>query len=155
MNIATLFEAVQTLNAEDAFKSRLTLDQWRLIEPFMVRTELRSGDMLMRQGELDRTLYFLEHGALQVFVNNPSPGSGRLSILRAGAVVGEAGLFSDQPRMANVEAMTRCVVWALRGARYDELCARSPAIALEIARAVAAVMGRRMRANMERGQAVG
>jgi CRP-like cAMP-binding protein len=69
-------------------------------------------------------------------------------------VVGEAGLFSDQPRMANVEAMTACVVWALRGPRLEELSARNPALALELVRAAAAVMGVRMRANIEHGQAV-
>jgi CRP/FNR family transcriptional regulator, cyclic AMP receptor protein len=74
--------------------------------------------------------------------------------LRAGAVVGEAGLFSDQPRMANVEAMTACALWALRGVRYDELAVRSPVLALEVARAVAALMGQRMRANIERGNAI-
>jgi CRP-like cAMP-binding protein len=77
-----------------------------------------------------------------------------LSILRAGSVVGEAGLFSDQPRMANVEAMGPCVVWALRGPRYEELAARNPALMLEVVRAAAALMGVRMRANIELGQAV-
>ena len=37
----------------------------------------------------------------------------------AGSVVGEPGLFNDGPRMANVEAMTACEVWALRGPRLE------------------------------------
>jgi CRP/FNR family transcriptional regulator, cyclic AMP receptor protein len=154
MDIAILFDAMQSLNADDAFKPRLTLDQWRTIQPFLVRQDVRAGELLVREGERDRTMYFLERGTLQVFTNTPKPGAGRLSILRAGSVVGEAGLFSDQPRMANVEAMTQCAVWAMRGPRFDELAARSPSLALEIARAVAAVMGQRMRANIERGNAI-
>lgn len=154
MDIATLFEAMQSLNAEDAFNARLTLDQWRGIQPFLVRAEYRAGDLLIRQGEVERTMYFLERGTLQVFTNSRVPDGGRLSILRTGSVVGEVGLFSDQPRMANVEAMTPCAVWILRGARFDELAARNPSVALELARSIAAVMGRRMRANIERGQAM-
>jgi CRP/FNR family transcriptional regulator, cyclic AMP receptor protein len=154
MDIVTLFDAMQTLNADDAFKPRLTLEQWRAIQPFLVRQEFRAGELIIREGERDRTMYFLERGTLQVFTSPPKPGAGRLSILRAGAVVGEAGLFSDQPRMANVEAMTACAVWALRGVRYDELAVRSPVLALEVARAVAALMGQRMRANIERGNAI-
>ena len=153
-DIQPLFDAVRSLNAADAFKPRLGLDQWRQLQPFLTRHELRAGDLLVKQGELDRTLYLLESGTLQVFVSPPRPGVSRLSILRAGAVVGEAGLFSDQPRMANVEAMTACVVWALRGPRYEELAARNPALTLELVRAAAAVMGVRMRANIEVGQAV-
>jgi CRP/FNR family transcriptional regulator, cyclic AMP receptor protein len=154
MDIVTLFDAMQSLNADDAFKPRLTLDQWRGIQPFLARQECRAGELLMREGEHDRTMYFLERGTLQVFTSTPKPGGGRLSILRAGSVVGEAALFSDQPRMANVEAMTPCAVWAMRGTRFDELAARSPTVALELARAVAAVMGQRMRANIERGNAI-
>jgi CRP-like cAMP-binding protein len=65
-------------------------------------------------------------------------------------VVGEGGLFSEGGRMANVEAMTACVVWALRGPRLEELAARLPNLALELVRAAASVMSVRMRANMER-----
>jgi CRP/FNR family cyclic AMP-dependent transcriptional regulator len=153
-DIQPLSEVVRSLNAPDAFKPRLGLEQWRLLQTFLTRHEVRAGDLLVKQGELDRTMYLLEIGTLQVFVSPPRPGVTRLSILRAGAVVGEAGLFSDQPRMANVEAMGPCVVWALRGPRWEELSVRNAALALELVRAAAAVMGVRMRANIEHGLAV-
>jgi CRP/FNR family transcriptional regulator, cyclic AMP receptor protein len=154
MNIQPLFDTMHSLNAPDAFKPRLSIEQWRMVEPFLTRHEIRSGDMLLRQDDHDRTMYLLESGTLQVFVSPPRPGGSRLAIQRAGAVVGEAGLFSDQPRMANVEAMSACVVWALRGPRLEELCARNAALALEVVRAAAAVMGVRMRANIHQGLAV-
>jgi CRP-like cAMP-binding protein len=154
MDIQELFAAVQSLNAADAFKPRFSPEQWRVFQTFLQRYEIRAGDLLVKQDDHDRTMYLLERGTLQVFVSNPKPGVSRLSILRAGSVVGEAGLFSDQPRMANVEAMTASVVWALRGPRLEELMARNPPLALELVRAAAAVMGVRMRANIEQGQAV-
>jgi len=154
MDIQELFDAVHSLNADDAFKPRLSLEQWRLLQPYLTRHATRAGDLLVKQDDHDRTMYLLESGTLQVFVSQAKPGVSRLSILRAGSVVGEAGLFSDQPRMANVEAMTACVVWAMRGPRLEELSARNPALALELVRAAAAVMGVRMRANIEHGQAV-
>jgi len=52
--------------------------------------------------------------------------------------------------MANVEAMTACSVWALRGPRLEELAQRSPALALELLRAAGSVMAIRMRNNMVR-----
>ena len=154
MDIQDLHGAVQSLNAPDGFKPRLSLEQWRAFQTYLTRHEIRSGDLLVKQDEHDRTMYLLERGTLQVFVSNAKPGVSRLSILRAGSVVGEAGLFSDQPRMANVEAMSASVVWALRGVRLEELIARNAPVALEVIRAAAAVMGVRMRANIEHGQAV-
>ena len=154
MEIQELYEAVHTLNAPDAFKPRYSPEQWRAFQTYLTRHEVRAGDLLVKQGDHDRTMYLLQSGTLQVFVSQAKPGASRLSILRAGSVVGEAGLFSDQPRMANVEAMTTSIVWALRGPRLEELIARNPPLALELVRAAAAVMGVRMRANIEQGQAV-
>jgi len=134
MDINALVQALQTLNAEDAFRPRLTLEQWRLIAPYLTRHDIRAGDLLIKQGDADRTMYLLEQGSLQVFVTGGPPGSNRIAILRAGSVVGEPGLFGDSPRMANVEAMTPCVVWALRGPRLEELAQRQPALVLELMR---------------------
>jgi CRP/FNR family cyclic AMP-dependent transcriptional regulator len=150
MEINDLVHAIQTLNAEDAFRPRLTPDQWRVIAPYLTRHDIRAGDLLIKQGDTDRTMYFLGQGSLQVFVTGGPPGSNRIAILRAGSVVGEPGLFSDGVRTANVEAMTPCMVWALRGPRFEELAARSPALALELLRAAGGVMSTRMRNNMVR-----
>jgi len=148
MDINALVQALQTLNAEDAFRARLSLDQWRLIAPYLTRHEIRAGDLLIKQGDADRTMYFLEQGSLQIFVTGGPPGSNRIAILRAGSVVGEPGLFGDSPRMANVEAMTPCTVWALRGPRLEELAQRQPALVIELLRTAGSVMATRMRANL-------
>lgn len=145
-----LIEAVQTLNTEDAFRPRLTTEQWRLFAGYLTRHDIRSGDLLIRQGERERTMYLLEQGNLQVFVDRETPGNYRIAILRPGSVVGEPALFGDGARMANVEALTACTVWALRGPRLDELAVRQPALALEVLRSAGAVLASRMRANMER-----
>jgi CRP-like cAMP-binding protein len=148
MDFEALVQAIQTLNAEDAFRARLSADQWRSVAPYFTRHEIRAGDLLIKQGELDRAMYLLGQGSMQVFVTGGPPGSNRIAILRAGAIVGEPGLFSDGPRLANVEAVTPCTVWALRGPRLEELAQRLPALALELVRAAAGVMATRMRANL-------
>jgi CRP/FNR family cyclic AMP-dependent transcriptional regulator len=150
MEFNELVQAMQTLNAEDAFRPRLSLDQWRAIAPYLTQHDIRAGDLLIKQGDTDRTMYFLGQGSLQVFVTGGPPGSNRIAILRAGSVVGEPGLFNDGARMANVEAMTPCAVWALRGPRLEELAQRLPALALELLRAAGGVMAMRMRANLQR-----
>ena len=150
MEIDSLVHAMQSLNTDDALRARLSLEQWRTIAPYLGRHEIRAGDLLIKQGDADRSMYFIAQGSMQIFVSGGAPGSHRVAILRAGSVVGEPGLFGDSPRMANVEAMTACSVWALRGPRMEELAQRSPALALELLRAAGAVMAVRMRANLAR-----
>jgi CRP-like cAMP-binding protein len=148
MEIDELVKAVD-LNAEDAFRARLTVDNWRTIAPYLARYEIRAGDLLIKQGDADRPMYFLQQGSMQIFMTGGAPGSSKVAILRAGAVVGEPGLFGDTPRMANVEAMTPCAS-ALRGPRMEELSQRSPALALELPRAAGAGMATRMRATLSK-----
>jgi CRP/FNR family cyclic AMP-dependent transcriptional regulator len=148
MEIRELVQAIQSLNSDDAFRVRLTADQWQMVAPYLSRHDIRAGDLLIQQGDRERTMYIIEHGSLQVFVTGGPPTTHKIAILRPGSVVGEPGLFSDGPRMANVEAMTPCVVWALRGPRLDELSQRLPALALEVMRAAGSVMAARMRANL-------
>lgn len=145
-----LLNAIQSLNAEDAFRPRLDPGQWRTFLQYLTRHEVRAGDLLLKQGELDRTVYFVGQGMLQVYMTGGGPGTNKIGILRAGSMVGEPGLFADGVRTATVEAMTPAVVWALRLPRFEELCARIPVIALEILRAAGSVMALRMRANMAR-----
>ena len=147
MEINELVQAIQTLNADDAFRTRLNAEQWRTVAPYLTRHDIRAGDLLVKQGDSDHSMYFLAQGSVQVFVTGAVAGSSRLAILRPGSVIGEAGLFGDGPRMASVEAMTPCVVWALRGPRLEELSQRSPVLALELLRAAGGVLVARVRAH--------
>lgn len=148
MDFNELVNTIQTLNTEDAFRARLSAEHWRTIGPYFTQHDIRAGDLLIKQGDTDRSMYFLGRGSLQVFVTGGAPGSNRIAILRPGSVVGEPGIFGDGPRMASVEAVVPSVVWALRGPRLEELAQRSPALALELVRAAGGVMAQRMRANM-------
>jgi CRP/FNR family cyclic AMP-dependent transcriptional regulator len=149
MPITLLKEAVQSLNAPDAFRPRFNGAQWDTFGSYLQKHQLRTGDLLIRHRDLDRNLYLLESGNLQVYV--PDAQRRPVAILRAGSVVGEPSLFGETPRMAQVEAMSPLTVWALTRPRFEELLARQPEIGLELLRSIRSVMAERMRANLERG----
>jgi CRP/FNR family transcriptional regulator, cyclic AMP receptor protein len=151
MNIEPLIAAVEGLVADDAFRPQLSLAHWQTLARRMRRFELEPGQVLIPQGDTQRTAYLLEQGDLEVFVTGGTPGSHRIAVLRPGSLVGEPALFQPVLRMANVEAMTPCVVWRLTEEQAREFARAEPAIALELLRAAGAVMAARMRANLLRG----
>ncbi|MEK8046691.1 MAG: calcium-binding protein [Burkholderiales bacterium PBB6] len=151
MAVENLVEALQTLNADDALRARFNKQQWLTLVGFLQQHTLRSGDVLIRFRDMDRGMYFLESGTLQVYVPDSAPVRRPVAILRPGSVVGEPSLFGETPRMAQVEAMSPCTVWLLTGPRFEELSARQPSLGIEFLRAVGGVMAERMRANLERG----
>jgi CRP-like cAMP-binding protein len=148
MGIEDLIQVVQSLNTEDAFHARLDVMQWRTLGSYLTAYQMRAGDLLIKQGDADRTAYFLAQGTLQVYRNAGTGVTSRIALLRPGSLAGETGLFSDQPHSANVESMTTTTVWAMHLPRFEELAARAPAIAIEFLRASGAVMAARLRANM-------
>ena len=151
MDITTLVQAVQTSKAGDALRTGLGAQQWQTLAPYMTRHDLRAGELLMRQGDVGRSAYFVEQGNLQVFVTGGPPGRQRIAVLQPGSLVGEPGLFAEVPRSANVEAMTPCVVWGLNASQLERMCTSVPTLALQLMRGAGAVLATRMRANIERG----
>src|ERR1700757_1760296 len=129
MNIQPLVHAVQTLNAYDAFRARLSPENWRVLGSYLMRREMKSGEVLIYQGDSDRSMYFLESGTLQVYVRGTATQHAKIALLRAGSIVGEPALFGDTIRMAQVDAIGPCVIWALSRPRLDELLASSPELA--------------------------
>lgn len=148
MEFEELVRAVQSLNVDDAFRARLDAQQWRTLSSYLTQHEVPRGTELFREGEVDRSVYFLGQGSLQVFRRDAPPGTARVVMLRPGAVVGESGLFSGAPHTASVEAMTTVRVWALRLPRFEELCSRMPPLALEVLRGAGGVMAARVRAHL-------
>lgn len=147
-SLAALVEAVQTLNAVDAFRPRFTAENWRIVAAYLVRQTLRSGDALIRQGERGQAAFLVESGTLLVRTRRSDGGAAPIALLRAGAVAGEPALFGEMIRMAEVIAISPCVVWELGRPRLDELHAGHPGLAYELLRSVGAVMTKRMRAAL-------
>jgi len=154
MNFTQLVQAIQTLNAYDAFRPRFSPENWRVVGSYLMRRELKSGDVLIFQGDSDRTMYLIESGTLQVYVRGTATQSAKIALLRAGAIVGEPSLFGETVRMAQVDAISPAVVWALSRPRLDEMLASHPELAYEILRSAGAVMAERMRGTLERGTPV-
>ena len=149
MDIEACIHAVQSLRSEDAFPARLSPAQWRQAAPYFVQRSLRMGEVLIHQGLGERAMHLLAQGNLQVLTSNSALGSRRVSILRAGAVVGESSLFGASPALASVESLSSpCIVWSLPGTRLDEMAQRAPGLALELLRAAGAVAQVRLRAQL-------
>ncbi|HSI48165.1 MAG TPA: cyclic nucleotide-binding domain-containing protein [Ideonella sp.] len=148
---SVLVQAIQSLNADDAFRPRFDDKQWALFESYLQQHKLRAGDLLIRHRDMDRNMYLLESGTLQVYVPDAGPARRAVAILRSGAVVGEPSMFGETPRMAQVEAMSPATVWVLTRPRFEELLTRQGDMGIELLRSIGAVMSERMRANLDRG----
>jgi CRP/FNR family transcriptional regulator, cyclic AMP receptor protein len=147
MNVQQLVDAIAAFDAHDALQSNLTLDEWKLLAPYLSVRYLKSGDTLMQLGEADRELFILVTGQLQVTVESTV-----LASLQPGAVVGEGTFFSGQPRSANVVVSQPGVAWLLTWDKFDAMSHKQPVLALQLMKGLAAVLAVRMREAILVGQ---
>ena len=142
-DIQNLIKVIKQSESSDAFTPHLTLQQWDLLAGYLQPFALTSGQRLIEQGALDRTLYLVESGTLSVHYEDDK-GRVRLAIVEAGSAVGEGAFFSRLPRNATVQAASTAKIWCLTPIRFTELTNRQPAVALEIAMGLGSLVSRRL-----------
>ena len=148
-DIKGLVAACANNQGEDAFSHSMTPSHWATLAPFLQYFTLGQGQILISQGALDRTLYFVEVGSLSVHFQDADDRV-RLAIVGAGAALGEGGFFSHLPRNATVQAATDCKLWSLTPLRFAELSNRQPACALALTLALGALVSKRMLSSRKR-----
>ncbi|WP_374666544.1 cyclic nucleotide-binding domain-containing protein [Ramlibacter sp.] len=142
-DVQGLVQAVTHNHSPEAVRPALTPTQWELLGTYLQPLALAPRQVLIRQNGNDRNVYLVESGQLAVHYEDDK-GRLRLASVSAGSAVGEGAFFSRQPRNATVQATSPSKVWSLTPIRFTELANRQPALALELAMALGALVSRRL-----------
>ena len=142
-DIHELAEAITHSRASDALSCQFTPPDWDVLASYMQPFAMKSGHVLMEQGSLDRTLYFIESGTVSVHYEDEKERLW-MALVGAGTVLGEGSFFSHLTRRAAVHASAPCKLWRLTSLRFLELANRHSAIAMELTMAIGSVMAKRM-----------
>ena len=142
-DVQGLIHATAHNDSLDAFHPALSGKQWELFGTYLQPFAVTAGQVLIQQNASDRTVYFVETGNLTVHFEDDK-GRLRIATVEAGSAVGEGAFFTRQPRSATVQAASPCKLWSLSPIRFTELSNRQPAMAVEIAMALGALVSRRL-----------
>ncbi len=74
------------------------------LAPFLKPVRLAPGDVLIRQGEQDAAMYFIERGRVSIWLEREGTSPVRLASIAAGGLVGELALYRGGVRSATVIA---------------------------------------------------
>ena len=110
-----------------------TLDAAELdrLSSFLVRAVYPAEAVVVREGEAGRDMFFVLDGQVNV-----RRGATNVGALARGAHFGELGLVTGHSRAATVTATTRLVVAQLTHARFEQMAAEAPGLALHLLRAL-------------------
>ncbi|MBX3659265.1 MAG: cyclic nucleotide-binding domain-containing protein [Ramlibacter sp.] len=142
-DISRLVAAVAANSRDDTLARFMPETAWPVLADFLTAESVQRGHVLIAQGALDRSLYFVESGTLRVHYGDQA-GQIQIALLGPGAVVGEGAFFSQIERNATVQALEESRVWGLTPERFEKLSRQQTAVALALAMALGAIVSTRM-----------
>jgi CRP-like cAMP-binding protein len=120
-------------------------DWAKLLEHTQARA-YEAGDIVIRAGDAERTLYLVASGAFEVLL--PRGESGRLvrfSTVETGSVVGEQSFLDGNPRSATIRAVTAGQMFQLSLEAFEVFAAREPKLARDILFDLGRILSLRLR----------
>ena len=114
---------------------------------FMAYLEPRSfqpGEYLLRQGGPPDEIMFIESGRVTVSLGLPDGRSIRLRSMTVGTMIGEIGMYLEQPRNASALADLETKAYVLSAQKLKEMAARDPQLANALHHAIASLLAERL-----------
>jgi hypothetical protein len=115
-----------------------------LLGPYLERLEPPKDYCLVRQGEASQGLYFVERGLVTAFLECEDGRELRLRKMGPGSIVGEMGLYLDQPATATVMTRKPCILYFLPVEMLQRMEREAPEVAGLLHRYIAQLLGERL-----------
>ena len=113
--------------------------------------KLQKGDLIIRTGEKDDTIYLLLSGIAEVTLDDPDAPP--VAIIGAGDTFGEIDFLTSVPRTANVVASAECEVLVLSGECLERFITSEPAIGANLFLNLSRELAGRLTVTTERAHA--
>ena len=150
MDFSSFFEYTGT-SQDDDLDDLIFLGSWSLAEwaKLLAYTETRrfvAGEVIIHLGEVERSLYLVTEGELQIFMPF-NEGKTLRPILNVvvGSIIGEQSFFDGLPRSAMVQAASNGELMRLSLESFQVLAAREPGLANDILFDLGRILSRRLR----------
>lgn len=118
---------------------------WRTLLSYTQTARFRAGDSVLHLGEIDRALYIITAGHLEVLIPQGRQGLRVFATVEAGSVVGEQQFFDGRPRSAMIRAVTDGEMLRLGFDSFGALSAREPTLARDLLLDLGRILAIRLR----------
>lgn len=131
-------------SAPAGFLANLHEDEVAIVLGFTQTVRFAAGELALRRGEQDRSLYVVAAGQFEILVPTPR-GPRRVRLVRPGDLFGELAFFDNQPRSADVRALVESEVLVMSSNGFDRLRLARPQLALAVVLDLGRVLSLRFR----------
>jgi CRP/FNR family cyclic AMP-dependent transcriptional regulator len=134
---------------ELVFLADLADEDWERLLTLTQVARYRAGEIVVRQGDAQRTLYIVGAGQLEVVVpkghSRANAELQRVAAISEGSVFGEQAFLDGRARSATVRATTDCELHMLHHEAFESLAANEPRLAHVILMDLGRILSLRLR----------
>jgi CRP/FNR family transcriptional regulator, cyclic AMP receptor protein len=131
----------------------ITEDDARILASIMGVRELKDGELLVREGEADQSLYILASGRLGVISAMLDGRESLVHTMTEGECAGTRAFVDRTPRKATLRAIGNATVYSMTPDAFDKVVEEHPRLAYKVMRALFRVTHTNlMRMNQESQQ---
>lgn len=113
------------------FMSDLPQDDYLKLLPLLKKVLIKAGEVLIQEGDQDKSLYVLIHGRLRVYNHNNPDGIADIS---SGHLIGEMALLLNENRTSSVRAIRDSFLLKIEGHDLEDLQVKYPEEFLKMAK---------------------
>jgi CRP/FNR family cyclic AMP-dependent transcriptional regulator len=121
-------------------------EEWEMVLRHTRHRKFGPGDAVVTAGALDRSLYLVVDGVLEVLIARGRGGYRRIATIGAGSVIGELAFFDGGARSALVRSVTATELAELSPTDFEALAVASPALARRLLFDLGRILAKRLRA---------
>lgn len=114
----------------------LTEDDARMLAEKLGVRHLKDGELLVKEGEADQTLFVLAAGRLTVISKDSNGAEQTVYTMREGECAGTRAFVEQSPRKATLRTAGDTTVYTLTPADFESLLDTHPRVAFKVMRAL-------------------
>ena len=117
--------------------SGLSLAELDSIKQLTFEKAAKRGELIVLEGELTQTLFFVASGVVKVFKTSVEGKEQILNLVRPGEAFNDIPIFDTGPNPANAQAMGPVVLYGIKKSDLEIIMREHPKVALNIIRVLA------------------
>jgi len=107
-------------------KTKSNNDRWRIFEPFFVQKEVAAKTILLEEGNVSRTMFFIEKGCLRTWVNNNGKDITTQFFFEGDGVSSIESFMTNKPSLYTIESIEPCIIQTITQNDFQEAFKNSP-----------------------------
>ncbi len=136
MQDTTAARRISLLKAMPVFAGLSDKELLTIVDDFRLK-EYQKDDIIFRQGDDSREVYFVLKGKVRIFKISPGGDETSIAIFSTNDVIGELAALDQQPRSATAKAISSASLLAMTESRFLDALQTMPRLALGMARMLA------------------